>query len=126
MTENEFKEEMTWFAEYYEKNMNRIQGRMWFDIFKRFRKDDFHEGLMSHLQTSKTDRFPAIGEVREKTLLIVQQKNEDEHSKLRNLERIPWTLKERQAFRDMLPEAIRNQLGPIEEGQPQRAGNVIA
>lgn len=121
MTEKEFVKELTWFAEYYEKKLNKIQSRMWYEVFKKYPAADFHNALMEYLRSSKIDRFPAIGDVREKIVFIITQQNEARHHQLKEA---PISEEERRVlaklFHDSIPESIRENMNEsIFNDEPQ-------
>ena len=63
MTENEFLNEMEWFLEYYKIEMKGVRAKVWYEIFRKYSKEQFHRGLISHIRTDETTFFPSPGKI---------------------------------------------------------------
>jgi hypothetical protein len=63
MTKEEFKKEMTWFLEFYDKKLNQIQTKIWFEFFEEFSVSKFNSLLKKHINSDESPFFPAIGKV---------------------------------------------------------------
>jgi hypothetical protein len=63
MTKEEFLSEMTWFLEYYDKKLNDIQTKIWFEAFSNYSKEVFANSLKNHIKTSEVPFMPSLGNI---------------------------------------------------------------
>lgn len=63
MTREQFKEQMEWFAEYYEKKLTKVQAETWFHEFGNIDEKKFKEALQRHIHFDESPFFPAIGRI---------------------------------------------------------------
>jgi hypothetical protein len=63
MVKEDFFNEIKWFLDYYESKMTEIKSKIWFEIFEKETKENFHEALMAHIQYDDQPFFPAPGKI---------------------------------------------------------------
>lgn len=64
MTKEEFAPEMTWFAQFYEKQLSAVQTDVWFNCFKRYSVEEFSRALKAHIRSDLYNGLPAPGKIR--------------------------------------------------------------
>lgn len=69
MTKEEFKIEMTVLTEFYDKQLNTTQARMWFKATKHYSKKLFRKKIELYIYSTDSSFFPPISKVKEQKYL---------------------------------------------------------
>jgi hypothetical protein len=60
VTKEQFAESMNRLMGFYDKPLNEIQQKTWYDIFAPYDQRDFDSSIRMHIKTSEDPRFPAL------------------------------------------------------------------
>ena len=63
MTNEEFKKEIKWFSEFYQTEMNEMQGKIWAKILEKFSANILNQAFVQHIKNSENSHIPALGTI---------------------------------------------------------------
>jgi hypothetical protein len=63
MKKEEFSTELCLIAAFYDRKLNDVQTKIWFDFFGEFTQKEFHDAISKHIGQSDDSRFPAVGTI---------------------------------------------------------------
>lgn len=63
MVKTEFEQEIKWFVDYYGYDMNKTMTTTWFELSKKYTREQFSRALRDHIRMDEYGQFPAFGKI---------------------------------------------------------------